>query len=65
MLLLSPHLNARLDTLILAPSMGDTSSCTGGVSLVIKLGGGGAVSLTFVLRWGYVHFCNLVYTLLV
>ncbi len=37
--------------------MGDTSPCTGGVSLVIKMGGV-QLGLTFVLRGGYVHFLH-------
>jgi hypothetical protein len=39
MLILSPHFNARLDTLMLALSMGDTSPCMGCVPLAIKMGG--------------------------
>jgi hypothetical protein len=58
MLILCPQLNARLDTLILAPSMGDTSPFIGGVSPVIKMGGV-QLGLAFVLRGKTVHFLHL------
>jgi hypothetical protein len=39
MLILSPHFNARLDTLMIALSMADASPCMGRVSAAIKMGG--------------------------
>jgi hypothetical protein len=58
MLILSPYFNARLHTLMLALSRGDTSPCTGCVSPVIKIGGV-QLGLAFIFRGGNVHVLNL------
>jgi hypothetical protein len=57
MLILSPHLYARLDSLMLALSTGDASPCTGGVTS--NKNGGLQLGLAFVLRRKNVYFLHL------
>jgi hypothetical protein len=57
MLILSPHFNSRLDTLLIALSTADASPCIGGAVSSNK-NGGVQLGLAFILREGNLHFMH-------
>jgi hypothetical protein len=57
MLILSPNFNARLDSLMLTLSTGDTSPCMGG-GVTGNKNGGVQLGLAFIFRGGNVHFMH-------